>query len=87
MAVTVDTIVGGNRERDLYTGFTIPMKLKFNSMMSFVFILMWAFNYFTHSKWELSNLKNHISEGTNVMTNIGDYFTKMIDQFFRLESC
>ena len=80
MAVTVDTIVGGNRERDLYTGFTIPMKLKFNSMMSFALHPSWAFNYFMHSKWELSNLKNWIAEGTNVMTNIGDYFTKMIDQ-------
>ena len=80
MAVTVDTIVGGNRERDLYSGFTIPMKLKLNSMMSFALNPSWALNYFMHSKWELSNLKNHIAEGTNVMTNIGDYFTKMIDQ-------
>jgi len=80
MCVTVDTIVGGNRERDLYSGFTIPMKLKLSSMMSFALHPSWAFNYFTHSKWELSNLKNYIAEGTNVMTNIGDYFTKMIDQ-------
>ena len=80
MCVTVDTIVGGNRERDLYTGFTIPMKLKLNSLLSFATHPSWAINYLTHSKWELSNLKNYISEGTNVMTNIGDYFTKMIDQ-------
>ena len=80
MCVTVDTIVGGNRERDLYTGFTIPMKLKLSSLISFGLHPSWAINYLTHSKWELSNLKNHISEGTNVMTNIGDYFTKMIDQ-------
>ena len=37
MAVTVDTIVGGNRERDLYTGFTIPMKFKLNSMTELCF--------------------------------------------------
>jgi L-lactate dehydrogenase (cytochrome) len=79
MAVTVDTAVGGNRERDLYTGFTIPMKLTLNSMLSFMTHPMWAYNYFTKPKWELSNLKNHISEGTNVMTSIGDYFTKMLD--------
>ena len=79
MAVTVDTAVGGNRERDLYTGFTIPMRLTLNSMMSFMTHPMWAYNYFTKPKWELSNLKNHISEGTNVMTSIGDYFTKMLD--------
>ncbi|MDC1296471.1 alpha-hydroxy-acid oxidizing protein [Alphaproteobacteria bacterium] len=79
MCVTVDTAVGGNRERDLYTGFTIPMRLKLNSLLSFMTHPMWALNYFTHPKWELSNLKNHITEGTSVMTSIGDYFTKMLD--------
>jgi len=79
MAVTVDTAVGGNRERDLHTGFTIPMKLKLGSIFSFMTHPKWAFDYFTKPKWELSNLKNHINEGTNVMTTIGDYFTKMLD--------
>ena len=79
MAVTVDTAVGGNRERDLYTGFTIPMKLKLNSVASFMLHPKWAIDYFTKPKWELSNLKDHISEGTTVMTTIGDYFTKMLD--------
>ena len=79
MAVTVDTAVGGNRERDLKTGFTIPMKLSMASMMSFAIHPSWAFNYFTKPKWELSNLKNHISAGTSVMTSIGDYFTEMLD--------
>ena len=79
MAVTVDTAVGGNRERDLYTGFTIPMKLKLNSVLSFMLHPKWAVDYFTKPKWELSNLKDHINEGTTVMTTIGDYFTKMLD--------
>ena len=39
MAVTVDTAVGGNRERDLYTGFTIPMKLKLAVFLVLLFIL------------------------------------------------
>ena len=79
MAVTVDTAVGGNRERDLYTGFTIPMKLKLSSIFSFALHPMWALNYFIKPKWELSNLKDHVNEGTKVMTTIGDYFTKMLD--------
>ena len=79
MCVTVDTAVGGNRERDLYTGFTIPMKLKLSSIISFMSHPAWAFNYFTKPKWELSNLKNHVAAGTSVMTSIGDYFTKMLD--------
>ena len=79
MCVTVDTAVGGNRERDLQTGFTIPMKLNLSSALSFILHPSWAFNYFTKPKWELSNLKNHIDAGTSVMTSIGDYFTQMLD--------
>ncbi len=79
MAVTVDTAVGGNRERDLQTGFTIPMKLSLRSALSFLGHPAWAFNYFTKPKWELSNLKEHIDAGTSVMTSIGDYFTNMLN--------
>mgnify|MGYP001179791441 FL=1 len=79
MAVTVDSSVGGNRERDLYTGFTIPLNLSIRSIISFATHPAWAFNYFTKPKWELSNLNKHVTEGTNLMTSIGDYFTKMLD--------
>ena len=79
MAVTVDSSVGGNRERDLYTGFTIPLSLSLKSIISFATHPAWAFNYFTKPKWELSNLNKHVTEGTNLMTSIGDYFTKMLD--------
>ena len=79
MAVTVDSLVGGNRERDLYTGFTIPLSLSLKSIISFATHPNWAFNYFTKPKWELSNLNKHVTEGTNLMTSVGDYFTKMLD--------
>ena len=79
MAVTVDSLVGGNRERDLYTGFTIPLNLSLKSIISFATHPAWAFNYFTKPKWQLSNLNQHVTEGTNLMTSVGDYFTKMLD--------
>ena len=85
MAVTVDSAVGGNRERDLYTGFTIPLSLSLNSIISFATHPAWAFNYFTKPKWELSNLNKHVTEGTNLMTSIGDYFTKMLDNYLSWE--
>ena len=80
MALTVDTIVGGNRERDLYTGFTSPPKLTLKSLISFAMHPRWTLNHFTNSKFELSLLKNYIGEGTNIAVSIGDYFTKVIDQ-------
>tara|TARA_Y100000590_G_scaffold470216_1_gene662831 strand:+ start:8312 stop:9466 length:1155 start_codon:yes stop_codon:yes gene_type:complete len=80
MALTVDTIVGGNRERDLYTGFTYPPKLSLSSLFSFMTHPDWLMNYFLRSKFELSQLKNHVKEGTSISVNVGEYFTKMIDQ-------
>ena len=45
LALTVDTITGGNRERDLKTGFTSPPKLTLKSLLSFIFSPQWTFNY------------------------------------------
>jgi len=80
MALTVDTIVGGNRERDLYTGFTSPPKLTLKSLLSFATHPSWALNYYTHEKFELSQLKDYVSEGTKIATSISDYFTTLLDQ-------
>ncbi len=80
LALTVDTIVGGNRERDLWTGFTTPPKLTLKSLLSFATHPAWAINYFTHPAYELCQLKDYVKEGTNISVRIGDYFSKMIDQ-------
>ena len=80
LALTVDTIVGGNRERDLHTGFTSPPKLTLKSLMSFATHPNWAFNHYTHPRFELSQLTNWIPQGSKVSLSIQDYFTKMLDQ-------
>lgn len=80
IALTVDTIVGGNRERDLVTGFTSPPKLTLASLMSFATHPAWALNYLLREPFELSNLKDHIAEGSNVSVTVSDYFSTMLDQ-------
>ena len=80
LALTVDTIVGGNRERDLYTGFTSPPKLTLKSLLSFALHPDWVFNYFIHPRFELSQLKDFFEEVSNISVSISDYFTKLIDQ-------
>ena len=80
IALTVDTITGGNRERDLKTGFTSPPRLTLESLISFAMHPMWAINYFTHEKFELSQLKDYIKEGSNLAISVGDYFSSMLDQ-------
>ena len=80
LALTVDTIVGGNRERDLLTGFTSPPKLTLSSLISFAMHPNWAFNHYTHSRFELHQLKDWIQKGNKISTSIHDYFTTMLDQ-------
>ena len=80
MALTVDTITGGNRERDLRTGFTIPPKLTLNSILSFGLKPAWLYNFLTSSPFELPHLQEHVVEGTSAVTSIGSYFSNMLDQ-------
>ena len=80
LALTVDTITGGNRERDLRTGFTIPPRLTIESMMEFALKPSWFLNHITSSPFELPHLQNYVKEGTNTVTSIGEYFSTMLDQ-------
>src|SRR5690606_11021763 len=80
LALTVDTITGGKRERDLRTGFTSPPRLTPRSLLSFAARPRWTWNYLTHEKFELPMLQEHVQEGTNIATSIGSYFSTMLDQ-------
>ncbi len=80
MALTVDTITGGNRERDLRTGFTSPPKLTPASLFSFATHPMWAWNFLTKEKFDMPHLSGHVSAGTNLAVSVGDYFSTMLDQ-------
>jgi L-lactate dehydrogenase (cytochrome) len=80
LALTVDTITGGNRERDLHTGFTTPPKLTLASMLSFAAHPAWAMHYLFGEKFALKELAGHVREGSNLAISVGDYFSSMLDQ-------
>ena len=80
LALTVDTITGGNRERDLRTGFTSPPKLNLQSLLSFATHPSWAWNFFTKEKFDMPHLSGHVSAGTNLAVSVGEYFSTMLDQ-------
>ena len=80
ITLTVDTIVGGNRERDLRTGFTSPPKLTPSSFLSFATHPKWALNYLFREKFELPQLQDFVDQGTNITVSVGDYFSTMLDQ-------
>ncbi|MAI37016.1 alpha-hydroxy acid oxidase [Alteromonas sp.] len=78
MMLTVDSITGGNRERDLRTGFAIPFRLNLKGLWQFATRPMWGINYVTHEKFSLPQLDAHVDMGGGA-SSIGDYFTNMLD--------
>jgi L-lactate dehydrogenase (cytochrome) len=78
MMLTVDSITGGNRERDLRTGFSIPFRLTLGGMTQFALKPMWGINYVTHERFKLPQLDEHVDMSGGAMS-IGRYFTDMLD--------
>ncbi len=78
MMLTVDSITGGNRERDLRTGFSIPFRLTIGGMLAFARKPMWGINYLTHERFRLPQLDEHVDMSGGAMS-IGRYFTELLD--------
>ena len=77
MMLTVDSITGGNRERDLRTGFSIPFRLNLRGVIEF------ATSRNGRSTTHTRTIRLPQLEPTSKMaagtTSIGDYFTNMLD--------
>ncbi|MEE8627638.1 MULTISPECIES: alpha-hydroxy acid oxidase [Methylobacterium] len=78
MMLTVDSITGGNRERDKRTGFAIPFRLTLGGMAQFAMKPAWGINYVTHERFRLPQLENHIAMDGGALS-ISRYFTEMLD--------
>jgi L-lactate dehydrogenase (cytochrome) len=78
MMLSVDSITGGNRERDLRTGFSIPFRLTLAGMLQFAIKPNWGIQYLTHEKFKLPQLDEHVDMSGGAMS-IGRYFTEMLD--------
>jgi len=79
MMLTVDSIIGGNRERDLRTGFSIPFRLTLGGMLQFVLKPAWGINYLTHERYRLPQLEEHLDMSGDAVS-ISRYFSEMFDQ-------
>ena len=78
MMLTVDSITGGNRERDLRSGFSIPFRLSLGGIMQFAMKPMWGINYVMHERFKLPQLDEHVDMSGGAMS-IARYFTEMLD--------
>jgi L-lactate dehydrogenase (cytochrome) len=78
LMLTVDSITGGNRERDLRTGFSIPFRLTLAGMLQFAIKPRWGLNYITHERFRLPQLDAHLDLSGSALS-VGRYFTEMLD--------
>ena len=79
MCLTVDTVTAGNRERDHYWGFTTPPKLNIKSILGFMKRPKWTFNYLTHKKFEMANVKAFTKKGTSIAKGVMEYINEQYD--------
>lgn len=79
LALTVDTIVSGKRERCQRSGFTTPPRFTPSAMWSYAMRPRWTFDYLCREKFRLPNLDTHVSEGTGRPVSIAEYFNTMLD--------
>ncbi len=80
LCLTVDTLVAGNRERDLRTGMVTPPRFTLASMLSFFAHPHWSLNYLAGKKFELANVAGHIDAGTSKLISVIDYINSQFDR-------
>ncbi|MCB2089087.1 MAG: alpha-hydroxy acid oxidase [Sphingomonadaceae bacterium] len=80
IALTVDTIVSGNRERCKRSGFTTPPKFTPRNFLSYATHPAWGLNFLFREKFSLPNLETHVAEGSSSAISIQDYFNSMLDR-------
>ena len=79
IALTVDTIVSGKRERCARSGFTSPPKFTPRNLLGYAMKPRWGLDYVLREKFALPNLDTHVSEGTGEAVSIASYFNTMLD--------
>lgn len=77
ICLTVDTVVAGNRERDLRSGLTIPPKLGIGSLISFAMKPGWCMDYVRGSRFSLPNIAPPGSAETDISTLASFFAQKM----------
>ncbi len=80
LCLTVDTLVAGNRERDLHTGMTTPPKFTLSSLLSFCLHPDWSLNYLRGRKFELANVAGTIEDGSSKLISVIDYMNSQFDR-------
>ncbi|SCW34132.1 L-lactate dehydrogenase (cytochrome) [Sphingobium faniae] len=77
LCLTVDTVVPGNRERDLRTGLTVPPRLSPSSLLAFAMRPRWCWGYLSGGAFSLPNVGG--TAGGDLST-LASYFATHMEQ-------
>ena len=80
LCLTIDTVVAGNRERDIVTGMTLPPRFTPASLLSFACRPAWSFRYLTSEPFALANVSDRIAEGSSRLTSVIAYINSQFDR-------
>ncbi|ALC11903.1 alpha-hydroxy acid oxidase [Sphingopyxis sp. 113P3] len=76
LCITVDTIVAGNRERDLRSGLTVPPRLSPSSLAAFVKHPGWCLGYLGGGKFSLPNVT---AGGEGDLSTLASFFASKME--------
>lgn len=81
LCLTIDTLVAGNRERDLVTGMVMPPKPTLASLFSFATHWDWSFNFLLREKFRLANVATSVNAGNSAnLISVIDYINSQFDR-------
>ncbi|MBB6123685.1 alpha-hydroxy acid oxidase [Sphingobium subterraneum] len=79
LALTVDTPVAGNRERDRRTGMTMPPRFGPESLLSFAMCPEWTFNFLRSPDFRLANVAHRVDALAGGAMGIIQYVNSQFD--------
>lgn len=80
LCLTVDTPLGGNRERDRVTGMTIPPRFTLASFASFALRPRWACNALRHRDFRMANVAHRVDALATADLSIAEYVNGQFDR-------
>lgn len=80
LALTVDTPIAGNRERDRTNGLSLPPRLTLKSMLSFAAHPRWSLPALTGTKFDLANVSHKVDALASGPMSLFDYIGGQFDR-------
>ena len=80
LALTVDTPVAGNRERDRVNGLSLPPRLTFRSMLSFAAHPFWSIPALRGSRFDFANVSHRVDALADGPMSLFDYIGGQFDR-------